>query len=246
MHNIFKIAVKDRYLEFNPSYGLNDEFPSKARFNAKHGLDTRHPALTNDDDLRDFIRDLKNDNKIELQTKRAIYLQILSANRPFNTVSAKWEYIDFENALWAIPAKDMKMKSPHEIPLTRLMVKILKEQQLFSGELSEFVFCTMSKKGHLNIESMVKAIKNLGENGKWHRRVTSHGFRATFRTICSINKAELLGLGISEEVIESALAHKEFNQVKFSYEREKATLEQKRTLLQWYEDYLNGIEDLGI
>ena len=47
-------------------------------------------------------------------------------------------------------------------------------------------------------------------------------------------------------MVKSALAHKEFNQVKFSYEREKATLEQKRTLLQWYEDYLNGIEDLGI
>ena len=62
----------------------------------------------------------------------------------------------------------------------------------------------------------------------------------------SQHKAELLTLGISEEVIESALAHKELNQVKFSYEREKATLEQKRTLLQWYEDYLNDIEDLGI
>ena len=181
-----------------------------------------------------LLRDLKNDNKIELQTKRAIYLQILSVNRPFNTVSAKWEYIDFENALWTIPAKDMKMKSPHEIPLTRLMVKILKEQQLFSGELSEFVFCTMSKKGHLNIESMVKAIKNLGENGKWHRKVTSHGFRATFRTICSQHKAELLGLGISEEVIESALAHKELNQVKFLM-REKRLLWSKSVF------YCNGM-----
>ena len=93
---------------------------------------------------------------------------------------------------------------------------------------------------------MEKAIRNLGYNDKYKGKVTPHGFRATFRTICSINKAELLGLGISEEVIESALAHKEFNQVKFSYEREKATLEQKRTLLQWYEDYLNGIEDLGL
>ena len=33
---------------------------------------------------------------------------------------------------------------------------------------------------------------------------------------------------------------------KIFYECEKATLEQKRVLLQWYEDYLNGIENLGI
>ena len=51
-------------------------------------------------------------------------------------------------------------------------------------------------------------------------------------------------MGISEEAIESVLAHKEYNPVKFSYEREKATIEQKRTLLEWYANYLNNIEPL--
>ena len=73
--------------------------------------------MTKDGDLREFIRDLKNDNGLELQTKRAIYIQILNANRHFNTVLTRWEYIDFKNALWTIPAKDMKTKMPHEIPL---------------------------------------------------------------------------------------------------------------------------------
>lgn len=246
LHSIFKPALKDGYLEKDPSLYLSDEFPSKASFNKRHELDTRRPALTKDEDLREFIKDLKNDNKIQLQTKRAIYLHILSANRPFNTVSVKWEYIDFEKGLWTIPAKDMKMGLIHQVPLTKLMIKILKEQRLFSGDLSEFVFPTKSKKGHLNIESMGKAIKNLGGKGKWKGKVVSHGFRATFRTICTQNKAEILRLGISEDTIESALAHKEQNMIVFAYEREKATIEQKRTLLQWYEDYLKGIEDLGI
>ena len=52
-------------------------------------------------------------------------------------------------------------------------------------------------------------MRNLGEKEKYKGIATSHGFRATFRTICSQNKAELLNLGISEEAIESALAHKE-------------------------------------
>ncbi|MCR2061548.1 hypothetical protein [Campylobacter helveticus] len=42
------------------------------------------------------------------------------------------------------------------------------------------------------------------------------------------------------------MAHKEPNQVKFAYERQKSTIEQKRKLLQWYENYLNNLENLGI
>ena len=127
LHEIFSLALKDRHIDFDQSYGLKQEFPTRVKFNQIHELDDIYPALTKDGDLREFIKDLKNDNGLELQTKRAIYIQILSTNRYFNTVLARWEYIDFQNALWTIPKKDMKMKSPHEIPLTRLMVKILKE-----------------------------------------------------------------------------------------------------------------------
>ena len=246
LQGIFKIALKDRYLEFDPSYGLKDEFMSPKRFNATHQIDNRIPAITQTKDLRDFIKDLKSDNRLELQTKRAIYLQMLSINRPMNTASAKWSHIDFEKALWTIPAQEMKMKFPQEIPITRFMMKILKEQELFSRQISDFVFPSGIKDGHLHRDTLSKAVRNLGTKNKWHNKATPHGFRATFRTICSQHKAELLKLNISEEVIEIVLAHKEFNQVKFSYEREKATIEQKRTLLQWYENYLNDIEDFGI
>lgn len=157
-----------------------------------------------------------------------MYLQILSINRPFNTASAKWEHIDFEKQIWTIPANEMKTKMAHKIPLTNLMIKILKEQYLFSGKISDFVFPARTIQGHINRDSIGKAIKNLGAKNKWHKKASSHGFRATFRTICSQHKAELLKLNISEEVIESILAHKELNQIKFSYEREKATIAQKK------------------
>lgn len=228
LQGIFKIAIKDRYLEFDPSFGLKDEFPSPTRFYSINNIDTRYPALTQKEEIKAFIKDLKNDNKMELQTKRAIYLQILSINRPFNTASAKWADIDFKENIWRIPANQMKTKLTHEIPLSNFMLKILKEQYLFSGKISEFVFPAATIKGHIHRDSIGKAIKHLGANKKWHKKASSHGFRATFRTICSQNKAELTKLDISEEVIESVLAHKELNQVKFAYEREKATIDQKR------------------
>ncbi len=83
-----------------------------------------------------------------------------------------------------------------------------------------------AQSGILPPRAWKRRLEKLGNENKHKGRVTPHSFRATFRTICSQHKAELLGLGISKEVIES-------------------TLTQKRTILQWYEDYLNGIEDLG-
>ena len=243
LNAVFKIAIKDRYIEHNPSDGLHDEFPTSSRFNLDNQIDTRYPALTNESDIKSFIIDLKNDNRLDLQTKRALYLQIICGNRPINTASAKWSDIDLKNGIWTIQATEMKAKSEHKIPLCSYALKVLKEQQIFSGN-SVFVFPADTMAGHLHRDSISKAIRNLGGKDKYNGKVTSHGFRATFRTICSLHKAELLQMGISEEAIESVLAHKEYNPVKFSYEREKATIEQKRTLLEWYANYLNNIEPL--
>lgn len=241
--NVFNIAIKDRYIDYNPCFDLEKEFPTTYIFNHIHGIDTRYPALTEETDIKEFLDDLKADNNLDLPTKRAIYLQILCVNRPGNTASAKWDDIDLEKGIWTIRAVEMKTGVIHQIALSSYAKEILKEQQLFSGD-DKFVFPSTSAKGHLNRDSIGKAIKNLGGKGKYKHRATSHGFRATFRTICSTHKAELYSLGVTEEAIESALAHVEPNEVKRSYERRKATIEQIATLMQWYGDYLNSITPL--
>ena len=44
-----------------------------------HQLDTRHPALTDDNKIKEFIQELKADSKMALQTKRAVSLFCLTA-----------------------------------------------------------------------------------------------------------------------------------------------------------------------
>jgi len=39
--------------------------------------------------------------------------------RPGELRLALWPEIDFENAVWRIPANRMKMRRPHAIPLSR-------------------------------------------------------------------------------------------------------------------------------
>lgn len=159
VQGIFRIALKDRYIDFDPSDGLKDNFASPKRFQNNHNIDTRYPALIQSEDLKEFIQDLKQDNRMEKQTKRALYLQILSINRPFNTASVKWANIDFEKQIWTIPVNETKTKIAHEIPLTKTMIKVLKEQFLFSGEISDFVFPAQTIQGHINRDSIGKAIK---------------------------------------------------------------------------------------
>lgn len=178
---------------------------------------------------------------MDLQTKRVVMLQILCVNRPLNTASAMWEHIDLENGIWNIPAAQMKMRSIHKIALSKEAIAIFKEQRLFSPINSKFVFPALTMAGHINKDSIGKAIRNLGGKNKYLYKASAHGFRATFKTICTLNLATLTKLGISEKTIENALAHKELNSIKYAYERKTATMEQNRTLMQWYVDYLNSI-----
>ncbi|MDL0089980.1 site-specific integrase [Campylobacter sp. PS10] len=241
INEIFSIAHYDGHIDKNFINNLKKEFPTSRNFKQKHNIDSRLAAITDDKTLAEFLHDLKCDDKMDLQTKRAIYLQILCVNRPINTTSVKWDYIDFQKEIWLIPANQMKMGYSHQIALSSYAIKILKEQQNFCILDNGFVFAAFNKQNHLHKDSLNKVIINLN-NQKYKGKITAHGFRATFCTICSQNKATLLQMGISDEVIETALAHKESNAVKFAYERDRATNEQLKRLMQWYGDYLNNLE----
>ncbi|QQF52111.1 tyrosine-type recombinase/integrase [Campylobacter fetus subsp. venerealis] len=243
INEVFTMAQRDEHIEKNLIASLHSEFPTSRTYKHKLGIDSRLAAITNDNTLAEFLYDLKCDGKMDLQTKRAIYLQILCVNRPINTTSVRWEYINFDENSWIIPANEMKMGYAHKIALSSYAVKILNEQRKFCVLDNGFIFPAFNKQNHLHKDSLNKAIINLN-GGKYKGIATAHGFRATFRTICSKNKAELLKMGISDEAIETALAHKKNDAIKYAYERSKTTDEQLIKLMQWYGDYLNGLEQL--
>ncbi|OBV30134.1 hypothetical protein BKN38_05305 [Helicobacter sp. CLO-3] len=241
LRGILAPAIKDRYIEYDPTIGLEKEFPSIRRYCIENDIDTRLAALVKEDDLREFLSDLSVASNMDIQVKRAIYLQILCINRPANTAGAKWKHIDLDTAIWRIPAKEMKMRESVSIAINSYALQILKKQKEEYGILnSEFVFPRLNKKGHIHRDSLSKALRHLA-NGKWCSKVTTHGFRSTFRTICSTNETTLLKLGIGNNAIEVALAHKTTNAIQYAYEREKSTIEQQAILMQWYGDYLNNL-----
>jgi bacteriophage P4-like integrase len=125
---VFDIAIDDEYMGRNPCAMLHKQFPTSRRYNRNREIDVEYPALTEEADIKEFLDDLKMDDKLELATKRALYLQILCVNRPANTASAKWDDIDLEKGIWTIKAREMKSRTAHQIALSSYAIKILKEQ----------------------------------------------------------------------------------------------------------------------
>ena len=54
-------------------------------------------------------------------------------------IGAEWDEFDLDHALWIIPARRMKMKTEHVVPLSRQAIAILAELKELSGG-SRFVF----------------------------------------------------------------------------------------------------------
>ena len=148
LNGIFSIALKDRYIDYNPTFGLRQEFPTKSKFYLNNDIDSRLPAITDEKELQEFLCDLKH-STLDLQVKNALYLQMLCVHRPINTASAKWSHIDLDSALWIIPAKEMKTQTSHTIALNSYALEILKHQKEKTARFqSVFVFPAFNSLKH--------------------------------------------------------------------------------------------------
>lgn len=245
LNNIFQIAFDDGYIDIIPSSNLQRKFLTREQIAKKKGRDPRRLAVIKESDIKEFIQDLKATD-IDTTTKNAIYFQILTGNRPDNTVSLKWKHIDLQTQICTVPAKDMKTKREDNVfYLNSYLMKILQIQKQICKN-SEYVFPGIqNSRKHLNENRISQTMREKIANGKWRGRVQPYGFRSTFKTHTTLNLATLIQQGITEKTIEAKMDHKTQGIMKH-YERIKATEEQNKILMQWYGDYLNSIEPLGI
>ena len=72
-------------------------------------------------------------------TRLAMKLLALTFIRTSELIEAKWAEFDFDRARWNIPAKRMKMRSPHIVPLVKQALDVLETLRTLSGE-SEWLF----------------------------------------------------------------------------------------------------------
>jgi integrase len=168
-------------------------------------------------------------------TKLALRLAPHVFVRPGELRHAEWTEIDFDAAVWRIPAEKMKMRQEHVVPLSRQALAIFKEGEGVRGH-SKYVFPALRTWLRPMSENTLNAA--LRRMGYSHDEMTSHGFRSTASTL--LNESGKW----SPDAIERALAHKDGDNVRAAYHRGTHWAERVQ-MAQWWSDYLDRLRDGG-
>lgn len=157
-------------------------------------------------------------SNLSVSTRRLIEWQLLTLVRPSEASGARWAEIDLDANLWTIPAERMKAKREHIVPLSLQALEILEVMKPISGH-REYIFPSRNDpKQPINSQTVNAALKRIGYGGK----LVAHGLRSIAST--AMNEA-----GLNADIIESALAHMDKNEVRRTYNR-ASYLESRKNL----------------
>ena len=199
--SVFRYAVASGLAETDPTYALRDALIRPTRQHRAAITDpTAFGALLREIDVFDG----------QVTTRIALQLLALLAQRPGELRHAKWSEFDETERVWAIPARKMKMRRDHFVPLADQAIKLLDELRAVTGEC-EYLFPSLrSWHRPMSENTMNAALRRMGYSGD---EMSAHGFRATFSTLA--NESGLW----NPDAIERALAHQERNEVRRAYAR---------------------------
>lgn len=165
-----------------------------------------------------------------LVAKCALKLAPLVFVRPGELRHAEWAEIDLDKAEWRIPAKKMKMKDPHIVPLSTQAVEILYEIQPITGK-GRYVFPSIRTYSRpMSNNTVLAALRRMGYTKE---EMSGHGFRAMASTV-------LHEQGWPSDIIERQLAHAERNSIKAAYNHAQH-LPERRKMMQAWADYLDTL-----
>ena len=166
-----------------------------------------------------------------LVVKTALKISALLFQRPGEIRHMEWTEINWDQSRWEIPAKKMKMRDPHIVPLSWQAIDLLEELQRLTGR-GRYVFPSARGGGRPLSENGVRvALRTMGYTND---QMTSHGFRAMARTILD----EVLG--VRPDYIEHQLAHAVRDPNGRAYNRTSHLLERQKMMQQW-SDYLDKL-----
>lgn len=212
INEIMIFAVNTGLIDANPASGVGMAFERPK----KNNMPTLRP-----EELPKLMRSLVMSN-LSITTRCLIEWQLLTLVRPSEASGTQWAEIDFNLNLWVIPAERMKAKREHVVPLSKQALDILEVMRPLSGN-RQYVFPSRNDpKQSMNSQTANAALKRIGYGGK----LVAHGLRSIAST--ALNEASF-----NPDVIESALAHTDKNEVRRAYNR-STYLEQRKEMMSWW------------
>lgn len=192
---------------------------------------THHAAIT---DPLEFGRLLQAIAEYEGQpiTKLAMQFTAHVFQRPGEVRKAMWSEVDFDKAIWRIPAKRMKQRREHVVPLSDQAIAILKAAKRLSGN-HEYVFPKLgSWKKPMSENAINGALRRMGFSSDV---MTAHGFRSTASSL--LNESGKW----SPDAIERSLSHADRNQIRATYHR-GAHWKERVEMAAWWSNYIEELK----
>lgn len=211
---MFNFAAERGILEHSPLAGMKKK-PEQAR-----------SRVLSDEEIKLLWSALDLDNMavdIYRVSKLALKMILLTGQRPGEVCGMAWEEIT--DNTWNIPARRMKGKEAHTVPLTGMALEILKQAGIYSGQ-GRFVFTSSHKDNEpMTSHALSKAILRHWQEIGFKEQFTPHDLRRTLRT-------RLAELGIDDVLAERVLGHK-LQGIMAVYNRHSYATEKRQALEQW-------------
>ena len=153
----------------------------------------------------------------------AFELLILTACRTNEVLLAGWDEIDFDQALWTIPAARMKAGEAHAVPLSKRALVLLERAKALAGD-NRLVFPGRRRGKPLSNMVFLMMLRRM------ELEITAHGFRSSFRDWAAEETT------FPDFVVEKALAHAIDNKVEAAYRRGDL-LKKRRELMEAWATY---------
>jgi integrase len=214
------------------------ENPAQWKGNLEHSLGKRqklqrgHHAAMPYAEVPAFLAALR---LREAMAARALEFAILTAARSGEVLEATWWEIDLAAQVWTVPAKRMKAKREHRVPLSDAALAILNAVAALRPEDDDggaYVFPGQRPKRPLSGMAMEMLLR------RQKLEITVRGFRSSFRDWVSEETQ------FPREIAEAALAHVVGDTTERAYRRGDA-LEKRRELMTAWAAFCRYSDDKG-
>lgn len=220
--SVYRYAIATLRAETDPTYPLRGALLKP---------NTQHRAAITDERKLGVLMQSIDEYDGWPTLRAALQLLALTMTRPGDVRHMRRSEINWPKATWQIPAERMKMRRPHDVPLSRQAQEVLRGIWSLS-ENSELVLPSIrSLRKPLSENAMNSALRRMGYTKD---EVTAHGFRSSASTI--LNER-----GFNADVIEVALAHEDEDEVRRAYNRSRYW-PQRVELMQAWADLLDGFK----
>ena len=223
---VFRYAVATARLASDPTRDLRGALTSPTV--------THYGAITDASRVGELLRAIDG---YEGQgfTRQALQIAPHVFVRPGELRHAEWSEIDFDGALWVIPAEKMKIRKAHHVPLSRQAVELFRAMHSATGPTGYAFPSVRTRTRPMSDNTLNAALRRLGYTSD---EMTAHGFRAMASTL--LNESGKW----HADAIERALAHGDQDRTRAAYHRGPHWKERVE-MAQWWSDYLDQLRKGG-